>query len=116
MTFSVIFSAALRASGRSGASAAALAAVTPARIAASGASATEFNGWLSFDPSRYKAFAFVINCQLSQYARFTSSTVASCGMLIVFEIATLMNGWAAAIIRTWDSHDRNRLPSLPHLL
>ena len=42
--------------------------------------------------TRRSAFAFVINCQDSQYAFFTSSTVASFGMLIVFEIAPLMNG------------------------
>jgi hypothetical protein len=60
--------------------------------------------------------AFVISCQLSQYARFTSSTVASLGMLMVLEMAPLMYGCAAAIMRMCDSHDRNRLPSLPHLL
>ena len=89
--------------------------MTLARSAASGESATEFSGWLSFDPSRYRAFALVISCQLSQYAFFTSSTVASFGMLIVLEIAPLMNGWAAAIIRMCDSHGRNRWPRLPHL-
>ncbi len=31
----------------------------------------------------------------------TSSTVASSGMFTVLEIAPEMNGWTAAIIRTW---------------
>ncbi len=31
----------------------------------------------------------------------TSSTVASAGMLTVLEMAPEMNGWTAAIIRTW---------------
>ncbi len=74
------------------------------------------SGWLSLEPSRYKALALIISCQLSRYACLTSSTEASCGILIVFEIAPLMNGWAAAIMRMWDSADRKRLPVLPHLL
>ena len=65
-----------------------------------------FSGWLSFDPSRYSAFALIISCHDSRYAAFTSSIVASYGMLIVLLIAPLMNGWAAAIIRMWLSADR----------
>src|SRR3954468_1466026 len=114
MTFSVIFSAACTCGAL--ASSFFSSAATAARSAASDESATELSGWLSFDPSRYRAFALVISCHDSQYAFFTSSTVASLGMLIVFEIAPEMNGWAAAIMRMCDSHDRNRLPSLPHLL
>src|SRR5438128_804376 len=114
--FSVIFSAA-RTSGAFGSSGfGSGSAVTAASSAASDESATELSGWLSFDPSRYRALALVINCHDSQYAFFTSSTVASLGMLIVLEIAPLMNGWATAIMRMCDSHARNRLPNLPHLL
>ena len=40
-------------------------AVTAAKSAASGESATELSGWLSFDPSRYRALALVIKLQLS---------------------------------------------------
>ena len=74
------------------------------------------SGWLSLEPSRYRALALSISCQLSRYAFFTSSTVASCGMLIVFEIAPETNGWAAAIMRMCDSAARKRWPILPHLL
>ena len=45
-----------------------------------------------------------------------SSTVASLGRLIVLEIAPLMNGWAAAIMRMWPSTGMKRWPCLPHLL
>ena len=37
------------------------------------ASATVLSGWLSFEPSRYRALALSISCQLSRYAFFTSS-------------------------------------------
>ena len=42
--------------------------------------------------------------------------VASCGMLIVLEIAPEMNGWAAAIMRMCASVERKRLPFLPQWL
>ena len=48
---SVIFSAACTAAGF-GSSLFSGSATTDANSAASGESATEFNGWLSFDPSR----------------------------------------------------------------
>ena len=35
-------------------------------------------------------------------------------MLIVLEIAPEMNGWAAAIIRTWACQSMDLLPCLPH--
>src|SRR3954454_20213438 len=113
ITRSVIFSAAATAAGFGSAGAGSGSSFTAASRAASDESATELSGWLSFDPSRYRAFALVMSCQESQYAFFTSSTVASLGMWIVLEIAPLMNGWAAAIIRMCDSHDRHRWPSLP---
>src|SRR5579883_3491620 len=113
--FSVIFSATRTGSAFGSSFTGSGSAATVARRAASAASGTEVGGGLRFDPSRYRAFALVMSCHDSQYARFTSSTVASFGMLIVFEIPPLMNGWAAAIIRMCDSHDRNRLPVLPHL-
>ena len=34
--------------------------------AGSALSATEFNGWLSLEPSRYKALALSMSCQLSR--------------------------------------------------
>src|SRR3954463_14734609 len=37
-------------------------------------------------------------------------------MLMVLEMAPLMYGCAAAIMRMCDSHERYRLPVLPHLL
>ena len=37
-------------------------------------------------------------------------------MLIVLEMAPVMNGWAAAIMRMCDSADRNRWPSLAALV
>ena len=37
----------------------------------------------------------------------------SFGMLIVFEIAPEMNGWAAAIIRMWPVWWMNRSPCFP---
>ncbi len=43
-----------------------------------------------------------------------SSTVAAFGMLMVFEIAPEMKGWAAAIIRMWLSTDNERRPVRPH--
>jgi ribonucleoside-diphosphate reductase alpha chain len=44
---------------------------------AAGASATVLSGWLNFEPSRYRALALSISCQLRWYAFFTSSMVAS---------------------------------------
>ena len=35
-------------------------------------------------------------------------------MLIVLEIAPEMNGWAAAIIRTWACQSMDLVPCLPH--
>ena len=41
-----------------------------------------------------------------------SSTVDSCGMLTVLEMAPDRNGWAAAIIFTWACQGIERLPFL----
>ena len=84
--------------------------------AKSGASATVLSGWLSLEPSRYRALALSISCQLSRYARLISSTVALCGRLMVLEMLPDTNGWAAAIMRMWASGARKRWPVLPHLL
>ena len=43
-----------------------------------------------------------------------SSTVAAFGMLMVFEMAPEMKGWAAAIMRMWLSADNARVPVRPH--
>ena len=45
-----------------------------------------------------------------------SSMVASLGRLMVLEIAPLMNGWAAAIMRMWPSAGMKRLPCLAALV
>src|ERR1044072_8581570 len=74
------------------------------------------NGWLSLLPSRYKAQAFKPSCQLSMYESAISSTEASCGRLIVFEIAPLRKGCAAAIILMWPCACIYLSPFLPHLL
>src|SRR5215475_7428276 len=55
----------------------------------------------NLDPSRYKAQAFNPNCQLSMYASAISSIVASLGRLMVLEMAPLMKGCTAPIIRIW---------------
>ena len=43
-----------------------------------------------------------------------SSIVAAFGMLIVFEIAPVMKGCAAAIMRIWPSVEIERVPVRPH--
>src|SRR4029453_9863340 len=60
------------------------------------------------------ALAFSASFQESRYADLQSSTVASFGMLMVFEMAPEMKGCAAAIMRMWLSTERYRLPILPH--
>ena len=48
------------------------------------------------------------------YAAWHSATVAAFGMLIVFEIAPVMKGWAAAIMWMWLDALSERRPSRPH--
>ena len=60
----------------------------------------------SFEPSRYSAFAFNPSNHDAMNAALQSATVASFGILMVFEIAPEMKGWAAAIIRMWLSTER----------
>ena len=47
----------------------------------------------------HDATALTMLFQANRYAAFTSSKVASAGILMVLLIAPLMNGWAAAIMR-----------------
>ena len=107
-TFSTIFSAM---------TAAFSCGVPVSRISAASSSSSinaAAKGCDSFDPSRYSALALVPKDQLSSYAFWQSSIVASFGMLIVFEIAPEINDCAAAIIVMWLLTDRYRLPFLPH--
>src|SRR5262245_56096194 len=57
------------------------------------------SGCECLQPSRYKAVAFSPSSQLRRYARLMSSTLDSFGRLMVFEMAPLMKGCAAAIMR-----------------
>ena len=56
------------------------------------------------------AMALSPSCQESRWACSTSSTVTSWGMLIVLEIAPVMNGCTAAMALMWPVWWMKRVP------
>src|SRR3989344_1733932 len=67
-------------------------------------------GWVRLEPSRYIAIAFNPPFHACIYAFSISPAVASAGRFTVFEIAPEMNGWTAAIMRTWPRYCIDRMP------
>src|SRR5215510_4960833 len=101
MIFSAIFTDSERGSGEA------------SSASRSGPSAMVLSGWLSFEPSRYSALAFSISCHDSRYACLTSSTLASCGILIVFDRAPQKKGGAGATRGGWGPAEGEGVAVLP---
>src|SRR5262249_52152936 len=88
------------------------AAALPVSVSSSSSAVSDLEdrGWLSLQPSRYRALAFSPSSHDRRYDAAISSTLAEFGRLIVLEIAPEMNGWPAAIMRMWPCGWMNRLP------